>query len=101
MRAKDADQLTKIDWTRYDDRALVFSDERSIARRLLRHPLFEPEQVLKSDGDPVAVEGLFPVRALQFRCFKRQATAHAEVVPYDAEEKRRYAQEVYDREVVG
>lgn len=89
MPAKDADKRTEIEWQRYDDRATVFSDEEAIVRRLLRHPLFESEQVLESDGEPIAVQGNFPVAAVRLGTFQRYNKGHARVLPFDTE--RRWA----------
>lgn len=93
MMAKDADQQTRIEWSRYDSRAHIYSDEQSIVRRLLRHPLFEADQVLESEEDARAVEGTFPIPALKFCAFKREGTSHAKVLPYDARQKREYVEE--------
>ena len=94
--AKDANKTTRIEWERYDSRATVFSDELSIVRRLLRHPLFEADQVLRSGGDPIAVEGTFPIAAIRLQCFTRKSTGHAAVLPKDAAERREYALEHYE-----
>lgn len=91
--AHDADRGTEIEWEKYDSRAHVFSDEAAIARRLLRHPLFEADQVLESDGEPIAVEGTFPIRAVKLCSFQRSRAGHSQIVPYDTQQKREYVRE--------
>jgi hypothetical protein len=91
--ASDASQKTEINWGKYDSRAVVFSDEPAIARRLLRHPLFEADQVLESDDEVIAVEGTFPVRAVKLCLYQRESTGHAHVLAFDGEQKRDYVEE--------
>lgn len=95
MRAKDAGQRTEIEWQRYDSRARIFSDEPAIVGRLLRHPLFEDEQVIESDGDPIAVEGTFPISAVKLCSLQRKSGAHSSILAHDATKKREYVKEEY------
>jgi hypothetical protein len=91
--AKDAGQRTEIEWEKYDSQATVFSDEPAIVGRLLRHPFFEAEQVIESDGEPVAVEGEFPIAAVKLCSFERKDGGHANILALNDRDKREYVRE--------
>jgi hypothetical protein len=92
---------THIQWSAKDDRAIVFTEEKHIARRLLANPEFEMESY-KTSGDatvgkevqaheyeteghdkrkPVyGVRGTIPVRLVSIKPSSPKGTGHAPVV---------------------
>lgn len=92
---------TSIHFSRADDRANVYSEEKAICKRLLMHPDFDLEQYTTSHPDapqqavsieeyrenghdqrkPVyAVKGTLPIGVLKIAQKPRQSSGHADVV---------------------
>jgi len=88
---------TIIRWGKVDDRVHIFSEEASIVRRLIRHPLFETDSFRiyndssgewtrtgdYSTGRITSIWGSIPIGAIKIQSGCRSHSAHCHVVSKD------------------
>lgn len=76
-------KTTSINFYKDDDRAIVFSDEAGIIRRLLQHPEAEPNIThmnINEDTEIHSYYGTIPTSCLKIMATPRKNSGHASVV---------------------
>ena len=75
-----AEKETNIWFDKEIDKAVVYTREGGIMRRLLQHPEFDVNNVNEKDGKIVGVKGRFPIDAISFGSKPRKNGGHASMI---------------------